>query len=69
MRTMGGLLAALGLSAGIVIGQGNARLRAQNTEDPNAAPNPYHMEDLIRAMYLPALPHRGKWRVRKFVKN
>ncbi len=45
MRTMVGLLAALGLLAGIVIGQGNAQLHAQNTEDPNAAPNPYHMED------------------------
>src|ERR1700758_2828954 len=34
------------LSAAIVIGQGNGLLHAQNTNDPNAAPNPYRMEEL-----------------------
>ncbi len=45
MKNMVGLLAALGLSAAIVIAQGDARLHAQSAEDPNAAPNPYRMED------------------------
>lgn len=46
MRNMVGLLAALVLSTAIVIGQGDRLLHAQNTNDPNAAPNPYRMEEL-----------------------
>jgi hypothetical protein len=46
MRNMVGLLTALVLSTAIVIGQGDRLLHAQNTNDPNAAPNPYRMEEL-----------------------
>jgi hypothetical protein len=46
MRNMLGLLAALALSTAIVVGQGSRLLHAQNTNDPNAAPNPYRMEEL-----------------------
>jgi hypothetical protein len=44
MKKMVPLLSALGLSIAIVIGCGG-RLLAQNTNDPNAAPNPYRMEE------------------------
>ena len=40
------LFSALGLSTAIVIGCGARLLYAQNTNDPNAAPNPYRMEEL-----------------------
>jgi hypothetical protein len=46
MRKTVGLLTALGLSTAIVIGYGNRSLYAENTNDPNAAPNPYRMEDV-----------------------
>ncbi|MBO0717665.1 MAG: hypothetical protein J2P55_10080, partial [Rhizobiales bacterium] len=46
MRNMVGLIAAVGLSTAIVIGQGYRLLHAQNVNDPNAAPNPYRMEEL-----------------------
>ena len=45
MKKMVRLFSALGLSTAIVIGCGG-RLHAQNTNDPNAAPNPYRMEEL-----------------------
>ncbi len=45
MKKMVRLLSALGLSIAIVIGCGGRRLYAQNTNDPNAAPNPYRMEE------------------------
>ena len=43
MRKMLRLLSSLGLSTAIVIGYGGRLLNAQN--DPNAAPNPYRMEE------------------------
>lgn len=43
MRKMLRLLSLLGLSTAIVIGYGGRLLNAQN--DPNAAPNPYRMEE------------------------
>jgi len=46
MKHMAGPLTALGLAAAIVIGQGEQLLHAQNATDPNAAPNPYRMEEL-----------------------
>ena len=45
MKKMVRLFSALGLSTAIVIGCGGG-LHAQNTNDPNAAPNPYRMEEL-----------------------
>ena len=45
MRKMVQLLSALGLSTAIMIGCGGKLLYAQNTNDPNAAPNPYRMEE------------------------
>jgi len=45
MKKMVRLLSALGLSTAIVIGCGERLLYAQNTNDPNAAPNPYRMEE------------------------
>ena len=46
MRKLVGLLATVGLTAAIVVGYGNKSLYAENTNDPNAAPNPYRMEEL-----------------------
>lgn len=46
MKNMAGSLTALGLATAIVIGQGDRLLHAQNATDPNAAPNPYRMEEL-----------------------
>jgi len=45
MKKMVRLFSALGLSTAIVIGCGGG-LHAQNTNDPNAAPNLYRMEEL-----------------------
>ena len=45
MKKMVRLLSALGLSTVVVIGCGGRLLYAQNTNDPNAAPNPYRMEE------------------------
>ena len=45
MKKMVRLFSALGLSTAIVIGCGERLLYAQNTNDPNAAPNPYRMEE------------------------
>ena len=45
MRKMVQLLSALGLSTAIMIGCGGKLLYAQDTNDPNAAPNPYRMEE------------------------
>ena len=45
MKKMVRLLRALGLSAAIMIGCEGRLLYAQNTNDPNAAPNPYRMEE------------------------
>ena len=45
MKKMVRLLSASGLSIAILIGCGGRLLYAQNTNDPNAAPNPYHMEE------------------------
>jgi hypothetical protein len=45
MRKMVQLLSALGLSTAIMIGCGGKLLHAQNTNDPNSAPNPYRMEE------------------------
>ena len=45
MKNMAGSLTALGLATAIVIGQGDRLLHAQNATDPNAAPNPYRMEE------------------------
>ena len=45
MRKMLRLLSLLGLSTAIVIGYGGRLLNAQNINDPNAAPNPYRMEE------------------------
>jgi len=39
------LLSAFGLSSAILIGWGDGLLFAQSTNDPNAAPNPYRMEE------------------------
>ena len=46
MKKMVRLFSALGLSTAIVIGCGGGLLYAQNINDPNAAPNPYRMEEL-----------------------
>ena len=46
MKKMVRLFSALGLSTAIVIGCGARLLYAQNTNDPNAAPNPCRMEEL-----------------------
>jgi hypothetical protein len=45
MKKMVRLVSALALSTAIVIGCGGKLLYAQNTNDPNAAPNPYRMEE------------------------
>ncbi len=45
MTKMIWLLSVLGVSAVFVAGFGRQPLYAQNTTDPNAAPNPYHMQD------------------------
>jgi hypothetical protein len=39
-------LSALALSTAITIAYGNGLLHAQSTNDPNAAPNPYRMEEV-----------------------
>ena len=46
MRKLVGLLVAVGLTTAIVIGYGNKSLYAENTNNPNAAPNPYRMVEL-----------------------
>jgi hypothetical protein len=46
MGKMVWLLSAFGLSSAILIGWGDGLLFAQSTNDPNAAPNPYRMEDV-----------------------
>jgi hypothetical protein len=46
MGKMVWLLSAFGLSIAILIGWGDGLLFAQSTNDPNAAPNPYRMEDV-----------------------
>jgi hypothetical protein len=45
MKKMVRLMRALGLSTAIAIGYGGRLLNAQNINDPNAAPNPYRMEE------------------------
>src|SRR5580704_3598117 len=45
MKKMVQSLSALGLSTAIMIGCGHSLLYAQSTNDPNAAPNPYRMEE------------------------
>lgn len=45
MKRMVQSLSALGLSTAIMIGCGHSLLYAQSTNDPNAAPNPYRMEE------------------------
>jgi hypothetical protein len=46
MDKMVRLLSVFGLSSAILIGWGDGLLFAQSTDDPNAAPNPYRMEDV-----------------------